>query len=189
MEQRVKTLEQEMKILKNQIQKTLLDVQEQVLLRYHQALRSDEGIASGNGNGNGNGYGYAAAEKSKLAEINYRDYPPTPASEPLVRQVSLADLRSTPAPVESPASGSTTGGQDSFAALARWVAESVGQIGGERTRTILALRAAATAIPPHIHETLNKLIILYSEDEKMRQGTDMLQQLNQLLDTEPSHTK
>ncbi|MBK9050788.1 MAG: hypothetical protein IPL78_07715 [Chloroflexi bacterium] len=60
----------------------------------------------------------------------------------------------------------------------------MGQVGGERTRKILALRAAASGITPQIHDTLNELITLYSNDEEMRQGADMLQQLNQLLDTE-----
>ena len=180
MEQRVKTLEQEMKILKNQIQKTLLDVQEQVLLRYHPALRSDEGTANGNGNGNGNRYGNA--EKSHLTETTYQDHPSS-TSTPLVRQISLADLRSTPASTNP---DSTAAGQDNFTALAAWVAESVGQVGGERTRKILALRAAASGITPHIHDTLNELITLYSNDEEMRQGADMLQQLNHLLDTERS---
>jgi hypothetical protein len=40
--QRVKTLEYEMRILKNEIQKTLLDIQEQVLIHYYPALRTEE---------------------------------------------------------------------------------------------------------------------------------------------------
>jgi hypothetical protein len=42
MEQRVKTLEYEMKILKNEIQQTLLDIQEQILLHYYSSLRTEE---------------------------------------------------------------------------------------------------------------------------------------------------
>jgi len=38
LEQRVKTLEYEMKILKNQIQRTLLDIQEQILIHYYPTL-------------------------------------------------------------------------------------------------------------------------------------------------------
>ncbi len=181
MEQRVKTLEQEMKILKNQIQKTLLDVQEQVLLRYHPALRPDEGLSNGT----------AAAENNRLAETNHQDQPAARFTSPLVRQVSLAEGRTTPAapPTTSTHVTLPTTGQDSFAALSAWVATSVGQIGGEKTRKILALRAAATGIPPHVHDTLNELIGLYSDDEEMRQGAaaEMLQQLNQLLDPEPGH--
>ena len=42
LEQRVKTLEYEMKILKNEVQRTLLDIQEQVLVHYYPALRAEE---------------------------------------------------------------------------------------------------------------------------------------------------
>jgi hypothetical protein len=42
LDQRVKALEYEMKILKNEIQRTLLDIQEQILVHYYPALRSEE---------------------------------------------------------------------------------------------------------------------------------------------------
>jgi hypothetical protein len=42
LEQRVKTLEYEMKIMKNEVQRTLLDIQEQVLVYYYPALRAAE---------------------------------------------------------------------------------------------------------------------------------------------------
>ena len=42
LEQRVKALEYEMKILKNEVQRTLLDIQEQVLIHYYPSLRAEE---------------------------------------------------------------------------------------------------------------------------------------------------
>jgi len=42
LEQRVKSLEFEMKILKNEVQRTLLDIQEQVLIHYYPSLRAEE---------------------------------------------------------------------------------------------------------------------------------------------------
>jgi hypothetical protein len=42
LEQRVKTLEYEVKLLKNEVQRTLLDIQEQVLVHYYPALRTEE---------------------------------------------------------------------------------------------------------------------------------------------------
>lgn len=42
LEQRVKALEYEMKILKNEVQRTLLDIQEQVLVHYYPSLRTEE---------------------------------------------------------------------------------------------------------------------------------------------------
>jgi len=47
LEQRVKTLEYEMKIMKNEIQQTLLDIQEQILLHYYSSLRTDEQAPAG----------------------------------------------------------------------------------------------------------------------------------------------
>ena len=43
MEKRIKSLEYEMKILKNQLQRTLLDVQEQILVHQYPSLRQDDG--------------------------------------------------------------------------------------------------------------------------------------------------
>ena len=42
LEQRVKALEYEMKMLKTEVQRTLLDIQEQVLVHYYPALRTEE---------------------------------------------------------------------------------------------------------------------------------------------------
>jgi hypothetical protein len=42
LERKVKTLEYEMKILKNEIQQTLLDIQEQLLIHYYPSLRTEE---------------------------------------------------------------------------------------------------------------------------------------------------
>jgi hypothetical protein len=47
LEQRVKTLEYEMKIMKNEIQQTLLDIQEQILLHYYSSLRTKEQAPAG----------------------------------------------------------------------------------------------------------------------------------------------
>ena len=47
LEQRIKTLEYEMKILKNEVQRTLLDVQDQVLSQYPPAPQTDQPKTSG----------------------------------------------------------------------------------------------------------------------------------------------
>lgn len=46
LENRVKTLEYEMKILKNEMQQLLLDIQEQLLIHYYPSLRTDESSPS-----------------------------------------------------------------------------------------------------------------------------------------------
>ena len=42
LESRVERLESEMKILKNEIQRTVLDIQEQILVHYYPALRPED---------------------------------------------------------------------------------------------------------------------------------------------------
>jgi len=42
MEQRVKALEHDMKLLKNDIQRSLLDIQEQILVHHFPSLRMDD---------------------------------------------------------------------------------------------------------------------------------------------------
>jgi len=183
MEQRVKTLEQEMKILKNQVQKTLLDIQEQILVHYHPALRTEDD---------------ALEENGKAQKETARPFTP-PASNmqrssesagaPKVRQVSLADLRqpqpqgtrpsAEPAqPAAPPASEEQT-----FAALAEWVGESVSKIGAERTRKLLDLRTANGSVAPDVYDTLHQLITLCEADEgaEATETAVLLQQLSHLL--------
>ena len=46
LEQRVKTLEYEVKMLKNEMQRILLEIQEQILVHYYPSLRADESTPS-----------------------------------------------------------------------------------------------------------------------------------------------
>jgi hypothetical protein len=46
LEQRVKSLEYEMKILKNQLQRALLDIQEQILIHEYPELRGERRAAA-----------------------------------------------------------------------------------------------------------------------------------------------
>ncbi|MBP6805404.1 MAG: hypothetical protein KA362_14935 [Chloroflexi bacterium] len=180
-EQRVKSLEQEMKILKNQVQKTLLDIQEQILVHYHPALRTED-----------ESYDEISAPARGATRPAYSNGQPAADFEPnqptglKVRQVSLADLRETtrPLPEKLPATATPPAAADqSFAGLVDWVGGSVAKIGAERTRKLLDLRASSGAVPPDVYDTLQQLIVLCDENE----GADaaetavLLQQLAQLL--------
>ncbi|MBI5654013.1 MAG: hypothetical protein HZC40_26730 [Chloroflexi bacterium] len=46
LEQRVKSLEYEVKMLKNEMQRILLEIQEQILVHYYPSLRADESTPS-----------------------------------------------------------------------------------------------------------------------------------------------
>jgi len=178
MEQRVKTLEQEMKILKNQVQKTLLDIQEQILIHYHPALRAEDETFT-----ESSGAGRETARSTNGRHAVEADTTPEPGLK--VRQVSLADLRQPAQPDTRPFSATSTppDSDPAFAGLADWVGESVSKIGAERTRKLLDLRAANGGMPPELHDTLHELITLCAGDEGTgaAETAVLLQQLSRLL--------
>ena len=182
MEQRVKTLEQEMKILKNQVQKTLLDIQDQILVHYHPALRSeDDSLEESSA---------PRREMDKSQGDNGQKPAAIPLSQPgglKVRQVSLADLRPSPEqpphPSPKPAAPPVPPADEVLAGLANWVSESVGKIGAERTRKLLDLRTANGGVPADVADTLYQLVTLCEENEGVdaAETAVLLQQLSQLL--------
>jgi len=98
LEQRVKTLEYEMKILKNEVQRTLLDIQEQVLVHYYPALRTEESKPS---EGTIKAIGELRLRQSgQPAGSSAPATPAAPAAAatptpPVVKKVSLEELRAT----------------------------------------------------------------------------------------------
>lgn len=78
LEQRIKTLEYEMKILKNEVQRTLLDIQEQVLVHYYPTLRTEESKPS---------EGMIKA----LDELRARQA--SQSAAPVIKKVSLEEVR------------------------------------------------------------------------------------------------
>ncbi len=136
LEQRVKTLEYEVKILKNEVQRTLLDIQEQVLVHYYPTLRSDDSIPPDGATQTLEGI---RAKQVKPAE---------PPSVPAIKQVSLEEIRATqkelmpslvmgPIPAPNPTvSGAVmmpqTAEQESVAKLLEWVVNSAAKVGDDR---------------------------------------------------------
>ncbi len=92
LEQRVTMLEQELQILKNQIQATLLDIQEHLLTNTYPALRAE-----------------AQPETAPLMPVSAKPAAPAepegtpapPTGQPLVRQVSLQDVQAPQPPAPS----------------------------------------------------------------------------------------
>jgi hypothetical protein len=191
-EQRVKSLEQEMKILKNQVQKTLLDIQEQILVHYHPALRTEDDSFEEN-NATSKETGRSGGSNGLRPEASFSDQ----ATGGLkVRQVSLADLRQSNQPPAEPTltapipavlaaapAAKAMSDDEIFAGLVEWVSESVAKIGAKRTQKLLDLRAATGTVTREVYDTLQQLITLCDENE----GADaaetavLLQQLSQLL--------
>ena len=92
LEQRVKALEYEMKILKNEVQRTLLDIQEQILVHYYPQLRIEESRPSDGT--------VAAVEAIRQRQANQpsqapapEPQPAAPAVAPSIKKVSLDEIR------------------------------------------------------------------------------------------------
>ncbi len=97
LEQRVKALEYELKILKNEIQKTLLGIQEQILVHYYPSLRTDDSVPSEGT--------ILAFESVRAKQVNVAP------SRPITKKVSLEDVRAArreglPDPPNAPAARS-----------------------------------------------------------------------------------
>jgi len=88
LDQRVKALEYEMKILKNEVQRTLLDIQEQVLIHYYPALRA----ADDSGPSEGTMQSLESIRERRASVGGTTASAETPAP-PSVKQVSLEEIR------------------------------------------------------------------------------------------------
>jgi hypothetical protein len=165
LEQRIKTLEYEFKILKNEIQRTLLDIQEQVLIHYYPNLRAAEPSTTED-------------VKHALDSLHEKQAPAgaqaaTPgqaasgeASAP-VKKVTLEEIRKTQqegipaaAPEEAPAEKKETIDQTTLTNLSSWVSSSVAKIGSERTRKLLDVTAQRGYLAPDVCEVLGRLTML-----------------------------
>ena len=161
-EQRLKTLEYELKILKNEIQKTLLDIQEQILTHYYPTLYpSDQTEVAPDGEApsqqQGIAPGPAPAPPAVGAAVAIENRPP-------VTQVSLDQIRqaqgmATAQPEAGTASQPAQGaGQANVIALSEWVSNCAGKIGGERTRKLVQASAQKGLFTDEIRDLLARLV-------------------------------
>lgn len=184
LEQRVKTLEYEMKILKNEIQRTLLDIQEQVLVHYYPSLRAeDEGPSEGI---------LQSLESIKGKKRALGESPNPPEVNPEVKMVSLESVRTrqeeTPVPPEGEVSSQSERGDDQarIMALSGWVSVTAQKIGGERTSKLIQACTNKEVIAPELENSLLRLTGLISADNAPEQVAineilNALLTLNQLL--------
>ncbi len=133
-ERRVAKLEEEMHILKNEIQSVLLDIESQLLSHYYPSLRSsdvDESAAKGR----------ARPRNVEREEPEAR--PPNELTQVAIKRVSLDELRETepePAAKSAARPAPSRTGMTNTAALLGWVKQTVESIGPEAaSETITSL--------------------------------------------------
>jgi hypothetical protein len=176
LEQRVETLEQELQILKNQIQTTLLDIQEQILTNAYPSLRAEEispppGMKSSSKNG------------APITTLSFN----TPSTDetqgamsgdsgsiPNVRQVSLDDLetdtRKPTSPKVSPTPQPTAGEQpldwQVVEELEEWATDKVKNIGVKRTKKLVEMYAEQGRFSAAEEETLLQFVSLFEREQR-----------------------
>ncbi len=150
LEQRIKTLEYEMKIVKNEIQRTLLDIQEQVLIHYYPNLRLEETTAP---------KGVLDAVEAIRAK-QAQPEAAAPAAVPTVKKVSLEEARAVTthaAPVAEPT------GPVNIVKLVDWATSSSAKIGGERVGKLVEVYGKKSLITADIKGILLQVATLYKQ--------------------------
>ena len=193
LEDRIGVLEDEMKILKNEIQSTLVDIQEQVLVHYYPALRAEEPSPSKE---------IMESLRSMPSERRRRELEETSAP-PRARESSRGDIMQslesiseerkgaakdalTSAEGQPPSRSKKRVGRPPFVELAGWVSDSVERIGGERTREAIEIYAKGGYLAPEVKDTLLQFISLSDEENppekvKMKEILDTLLKLDKVL--------
>jgi hypothetical protein len=175
LEQRVKTLEYEMKILKNEIQRTLMDIQEQILVHYYPSLRREEDTPS---DGIVQTFESIQAKKGPAEETS-------PA--PQAKKISLEEVQAMEGEASPPAEAEIS--QDGLMHLSGWVTKAVKKMGGERTRKLVQAYTEKGFVTPKIEGFLLKLTAMSNEEAppekvEMKETLSTLMELNKLLGLE-----
>ena len=146
LDQRVKALEYELKILKNEIQRTLLDIQEQVLVHYYPSLRAEDTTPPAD----------AVAQLSRAQTA-------TPAVT--TKKVSLDEVRTTPAP--APAAPVSID-QSVMIKLAEWINDTIRRLGSGRTTRLVETCVSRGLLDAGTQVVLLRLASLNKEPDPER---------------------
>lgn len=159
LEQRVKTLEYEFKILKNEIQRTLLDIQEQVLIHYYPTLRAEENEPS-------------TGAVQALEAIRTKQNTSAPGAVPVAKKVSLDQVREAQgdnppaiiieptAPVPPSAKAETPLAPASTGKVFQWGINTAAKFGGARVKKLIEAYSAKGVFAPEIKDTLVQIAAL-----------------------------
>jgi hypothetical protein len=174
LEERVKALEDELSILKNQIQSTLLDIQEQILVSRYPTLRSQDPASGGTRPPCDNGSHRRAPAFAGVQTVFLKDQ----EQEATLEQEALQEALDTEEAAEasdsaltssgrSPAPQAAAAGKASAAPLAElttWVGSSVERIGKERTRKAIEIYAQGGYLAAETKDMLLQLLSLADQE-------------------------
>ncbi len=189
---RVKALEYELKILKNEIQRTLLDIQEQVLIHYYPSLRSEDTtppveavaqIASRSAmptmptlpTAPAPAAPIAPAAPPPIAEVTaplgirtVSVGPPPAAPIPAVKKVTLDEIRAASSNVVAiPPKASGSVDQDAMVKLLEWVNDSIARLGGRRTARLIETCVARAILDNDTKAILLRLTSMHQQPDPM----------------------
>ncbi len=160
LEDRVKALEEEVSILKDQIRNTLLEIQEQVLIHYYPELRArdaapvDVPLAAGRASAWQRGQpSLPALQRFSLAE-------PEASEETEGEGPAAGGQAPAPAPVKAAPGTEGGSGWASVSRLVAWAGESVERIGKERTAKAIEAAAESGYLEPQARDILLRLVAL-----------------------------
>lgn len=206
LETRVETLEHEFKILKNEIESMLLEIQNQVLIHYYPTLRSEDHVPPKDALPLLDAQSAAARKEPQAKEnVGARSGNDVIIVPPRTKEVSLHELRGKAkqpltslktAPAIAKADFTPTGAatdpadtlaQAALPHLAKWVNDSVEKIGKELTQNLVESSVDADYTVPEVTDYLIELIDLCEEEEPppltgTKELMDVLLKLNKMLD-------
>jgi hypothetical protein len=201
LEKRIETLEHEMKILKNEIESTLLEIQNQILIHYYPSLRAEESTSPKE---------ISLSAETPLADnrdeaqrkeiVGRRSVNNDAYTGPRTREVSLDEITEKPkqasmlrieqaapakaAPVPWP---ETMISQAALTHIAQWVNDAVEKIGKVAAQNMIESHAGTEHCTPEVKDVLLQFISLSEEENPTKQVTtkglmDVLLKLNKMLD-------
>lgn len=191
LETRIETLEHELKILKNEIERTLLEIQNQVLIHYYPSLRAEDATPPKELLPLLESAFTKVDEPTTLLAKRPPDDEKTPAPPPKTKEVSLTDIKRKPMPTlpAREAAPATFAGapikvtptapalaaplpwleepiqQALLPLLAKWVNESVEKIGKALTQNMVESSANAEQMAPEVMTLLMQFIALREEEQ------------------------
>lgn len=173
LENRVETLEHDFKILKNEIQTILLEIQEQVLLHYYPELRGEDEVPSevpGRRQRGSRPDGDVEEGEDDQDGISQKAAP-TKGKAVKTREISLAEIKESEPQSKSNASDNQnhqkeqTDERTLLVNLLEWLFSSMEQIGTGTLRMILGYYADQGYLHPKLQESLMQFVGLKKEDD------------------------